>query len=97
MKSGFENIINKIESVGQKLKDFGVLKIGLFGSCLHGEETENSDVDLLVTLSEEGEKNYINLWIYLDELLEKKVDLVIEDNLIDKISYVKQEARYARL
>ena len=96
-KEKVRKIIERIESAALRLKNFGVLKIGLFGSYLHGDDNEGSDVDLLVTLNGEGERNYFDLWIYLDELLGKKVDLVIENNLIDKIKYVKEEAEYARL
>jgi len=96
-KKKAEEIIGKIESIGPSLKDLGVLKIGLFGSYLYGNEKTNSDIDLLVTLDDNGMKNYFDLWIYLDKLFGKKIDLVIEKNLLKRIEYVKKEARYARL
>ena len=92
-----KKIITDLENKREQLKDFGVKKIGLFGSYLHGKQKRGSDIDLLVTINEKGVKNYIDLWIYLDKLLKRKVDLVIEKNLYPRIRYVTREAKYVRL
>jgi uncharacterized protein len=97
MISVADKIIGAIEKYRETLKSFGVVRIGLFGSCLKGEHRNDSDADLLVTLDEKGVANYFDLWLYLDKILERKVDLVIEKNLFRQIEYVKGEARYARL
>ena len=62
-------------------KTFHVKKIGIFGSFIRGEQTPKSDIDLLVEF-EKGHKdffNYIRLKYYLEELLERKVDLVMKN------------------
>ena len=63
-------------------KRFKVQTIAIFGSYAHGEQDENSDLDLLVTFSQP-----YNLWEFLDvkEFLTKKlrvkVDLVPKDSI----------------
>lgn len=96
-KSLANKIISELEKRKDQLKEFGVTKIGLFGSYLHGKQKKNSDIDLLVTLGDEGYKKYIDLWIYLDDVFKKKVDLVIEKDLYDRLKYVTKEAIYVRL
>ena len=60
---------------------FHVRKIGIFGSYIRGEQTTSSDIDILVEF-EGGHKdffNYMRLKYYLEELLDKEVDLVIKN------------------
>jgi predicted nucleotidyltransferase len=61
-------------------KQFGVAKIGIFGSFARGEERPDSDVDVLVTF-QKGKKTFDNLMgtkFYLEDLFERKVDLVTD-------------------
>lgn len=46
-------ILNTLAAHKQQLLSFGVNKIGLFGSCLRNEATENSDIDLLVDIEKD--------------------------------------------
>ena len=62
---------------------FGVEKIGNFGSFVHGNEGEDSDVDVLVTFKK-GKKtfdNFMGIKYYLEEIFHRKVDLVTEEAL----------------
>jgi len=43
---------------------------------VRGEESESSDVDILVTFSEPIGWEFVDLKEYLEEILEKRVDLV---------------------
>lgn len=62
-------------------------RISVFGSYARGEETANSDIDLLVALKPSGSRPVLGLFelIELEQELEKKlgreVDLVTEDGL----------------
>jgi predicted nucleotidyltransferase len=64
------------------IKDFfskqPVLKAYLFGSYSRGNESENSDIDLLIELdySQPIGLEFIQMQIDLQNLLSKKVDLV---------------------
>jgi predicted nucleotidyltransferase len=69
--------------------NFGVEKIGLFGSYSREEQTEDSDVDILVTFSNPIGWEFIDLKDQLESVLQKKVDLVtmsaIKPQLKEKI------------
>ncbi|MDG6224039.1 MAG: nucleotidyltransferase family protein [Candidatus Thermoplasmatota archaeon] len=57
-------------------KDYGVKKIGIFGSYAHGTHTERSDIDILVELNRTPGRELMDLKLYLEEILGKEVDLV---------------------
>jgi predicted nucleotidyltransferase len=57
-------------------KRYGVKKIGVFGSHVRGEQTETSDVDLLVEFDEPTFDNFMDLLFFLEELFGKDVDLI---------------------
>jgi uncharacterized protein len=55
----------------------GVLRAGLFGSYVRGEQNKGSDVDILIELSEDlSLLDVISIKIELEEALNKEVDLV---------------------
>lgn len=52
-------------------------EIGLFGSFVRGEQTANSDIDVLVEFEEGADLfDLIGLGSYLEEALQRKVDIV---------------------
>ena len=55
---------------------FGLLSIGLFGSFSKGYPTKDSDIDLLIELSEPRFDHLAGLQIYLEEKLGHPVDLI---------------------
>jgi uncharacterized protein len=57
------------------LKKRGVTKAGIFGSYARGEQTENSDVDILIEMKG-SLLDVVNLEIELREIIQKKVDLL---------------------
>jgi uncharacterized protein len=69
---------NQIDTLQKFFSNQPVLKAYLFGSYSRGEETENSDVDLLVELdySQPIGLEFIQMQLDLQKLLSKKVDLV---------------------
>jgi predicted nucleotidyltransferase len=61
-------------------KRFGVKRLALFGSVARGDAGVDSDVDVLVEF--EGRATfdgYMDLKLYLEDLLERNVDLVTND------------------
>jgi len=79
-----KNTINKYKTY---LSDsFKVKSISVFGSCLRGEQKENSDLDILVEFNETIDLfEFIQLENYLAEILGCKVDLVMKDALKPRI------------
>jgi predicted nucleotidyltransferase len=69
-------ILNFLENHKLELKEkFGLIKIGLFGSYAKGTANEESDIDLYAEFETNKFKNIASLWNYLEEQLEKKIDL----------------------
>lgn len=72
-------IKNKILPI---LKKYGVKKASLFGSVVRDEQTESSDIDLLVELPETASLlELANLKLDLEEILKRKVDVLTFDSL----------------
>jgi hypothetical protein len=60
---------------------FGVERIALFGSLARDEASENSDIDLVVSLARPPGFAFIELADYLDEKLGHIVDLITDSTL----------------
>lgn len=63
----------------EALRRFGVRRLALFGSAARGEATPDSDVDVLVAFERKTFRGYFGLLRHLEELLGRRVDLVIEE------------------
>lgn len=76
--------------------EYGVKKIGVFGSYVRGEENEASDLDILVELEKPiGFVKFIRLEKRISELLGVKVDLVTKKALKPFIGQrILQEVQY---
>ena len=73
-----------IEALRHYFSTQPVLKAWLFGSFSRGEETKDSDVDIMVSLDKSkpiGLK-FFGMWNDLEELLCRKVDLGSEGTLL---------------
>ncbi len=62
-------------------EEFHVVSLDLFGSYAHGEQTPESDVDLLVSFSQPVGFGFIHLAERLETLLGKPVDLLASDGI----------------
>ncbi|MCY3901664.1 MAG: nucleotidyltransferase family protein [Caldilineaceae bacterium] len=72
-----EEIRSILRSHRRELKErYHVEDIALFGSYARGEQTDASDLDILVTLSAPLGWEFVDLHDYLEELLETEVDVV---------------------
>ena len=79
-----EIIIDILKSSKPQLLKFGVNNIGLFGSYLRNEQSENSDIDLLIDFipQEENFDNYMAVYDMLETVFEtKKVEVVTTNGL----------------
>jgi predicted nucleotidyltransferase len=57
----------------------GVKSLALFGSLARGEGTDSSDVDILVELEPKTFDTYMDVKLFLERLLGRRVDLVLAD------------------
>lgn len=93
-----DKIIEEIENQSEKINQFGVKEIGLFGSYLKGEPKEESDIDILVQFKEDEKSfdNYMGLKFFLEDLFDREVDLVIKNTLKDHLKdEILRSTKYA--
>lgn len=57
-------------------KEFGVVNIGLFGSFATGRSDMNSDIDLIVELTEPRFDYLAGLQVYLEKKFSRKIEIV---------------------
>ena len=72
------------KTIAEYFKTQPVLKAWLFGSYSRGEQTKDSDVDIIVLLDKSTHigLKFFGMWSDLEELLGRKVDLVSEGTLL---------------
>ena len=77
-------------------RTYHVDALGLFGSYPRGDQTEKSDLDVLVTFTETPDLyEFVGLAQYLEDLLGIKVDLSMREALKRYIApYVLREVEY---
>ena len=71
------------QQIAEYFKTQPVLKAWLFGSFARGEETSDSDVDILVVLdhSQPIGLKFFGMWGDLERMLGRTVDLVVDRTL----------------
>ncbi|WP_297462321.1 nucleotidyltransferase family protein [Thermococcus sp.] len=84
--------LEEIEAILRKHKEelrerFGVRSIAIFGSYARGEETELSDVDILVEFERPIGWAVVDLKDYLESLLGIKVDLVTKNAAMSRKNF----------
>ena len=92
-----EKIFNFLRKNKYILNKYGVKNIALFGSYANGKSKKESDLDFLVEF-ELGKKNFDNfmdLKFFLEDNLDKKVDLVIKENIKEELKEkILRNAKY---
>ena len=90
---GLKEIIRQHrQELEQKYK---VKTIAIFGSYARGEETEESDVDILVEFTEPVGLLFVDLAEYLEKILGVKVDLVPRDAIKpNRRKYIEEDLLY---
>jgi len=91
-----EMIINLLRSHRKELAQLGVTSLALFGSAARDEMRQDSDIDLLVEFTPPYTfKRYMKIKFYLEDLLNRPVDLVMPETLKQRIRpEIEKEAIY---
>jgi len=93
----FEKIKENLEAMKPELiEKFNVYSIGLFGSVVRNDFTNDSDIDIIVEFSRPVGIEFIDLAEFLENKFNRKVDLVskngIKENyfseIVNEIIYV---------
>jgi predicted nucleotidyltransferase len=84
----------------QKIRSYGVTKLGIFGSFVTNTFKNDSDVDILVEF-DPAQKNYDNfmeLSFYLEDLLGRKIELLTPQSLSKHIGpHILKQAEYVAI
>lgn len=92
-----EKALSLIAQNQDKIRAVGVKRLGLFGSFVRGEQRAESDVDLLVEFEQDKKTfdNFMHLVFLLEELLDRRVELVTPESLSPYIRpYIMKETEY---
>lgn len=95
-----EDIFNTLLLNENRLRELGVKRIGLFGSFVRGEQSTDSDIDLLVEF-EPGKKSFnafMELSFLLEGLLQHRIELLTPESLSPYLGpHILREVEYAPL
>ncbi len=80
-----QNFLQLLQRSVKEIRKFGVRRLGLFGSWVRGDADRESDIDVLVEFATPNFDNYMELKYFLEDLLGRKVDLVLADSLKARI------------
>ena len=95
-------IIELLRMHSKQIKSYDIQDLGLFGSHIRGDQSRDSDIDVIVEFKE-GQKTYkkfIGLTYFLESILHKQVDLLtfqsitprFRDEIEKEITYVPLSA-----
>jgi len=78
-----QEIFCRVQAHREAIRSLGVERLGLFGSFVRGEQGSQSDVDLLVRFRPEEKTfdNFMELAFLLEDLLQRRVELVTTEGL----------------
>ena len=84
----------QLSACRQKLAEFNVKSLAVFGSVARGQARADSDVDVLVEFDGPARfDSYMDLKLFLEELLGRPVDLLTRNGVRPELRpYVEREA-----
>ena len=98
-----ENVIQVLRSVTEEsLLKYKAQIRGIFGSVARGDESEDSDIDVLVDFTEKADLfDFVGLSLFLEETLHRRADVVpsdtirseIRDTVIKEAIYINQSSQ----
>ena len=91
-----EEILERLRENKEKIKKFGVKRIGVFGSFVRDKATEKSDIDIIVEFDLESLTfdKYLAFEEFLKSLFSREVDIITKDGLESiRIEHVKDEIK----
>jgi predicted nucleotidyltransferase len=79
-----EYILSTLKSSESEMLKYGIKSIGLFGSYVRDEQSENSDIDILIDFEPEKENfdNYMAVYDIIESLFKnQRVEIVTKNGL----------------
>ena len=73
-----EDIIELLKSSREKLEEYGVKRIGIFGSAVRNEIGQESDIDIVVEFEENrgGFRDFGGVIEFLEKLFGREIDIL---------------------
>ncbi len=94
-----ESILNIIQNNKGELSELGIQHIGLFGSYARGEQSNESDIDILIDLAPDQESfdNFMAICDFIENLFPNfRVEIVTKNGLSPYIGpIILKEVLYA--
>ncbi len=77
-----QNIVNTLKTNRATMAQFGIRDIRLFGSYVRGEQSKNSDIDILLDFEPDKETydNYMAVYDLLEQLFKNEKVLIVTKN-----------------
>ena len=79
-----KSILSTLKSKESEISRYGIKSIGLFGSYVRDEQSENSDIDILIDFEPDKENfdNYMAVYDILEKLFKnQRVEIVTKNGL----------------
>jgi hypothetical protein len=96
---GLNHYLELLRKNEEELRRKGVVRAAIFGSIARGENTEHSDVDVMVDLDPErrmGIYGFVGIGCFLEDVFHRRVDVVERKRLRQKLGEaVETEAIFA--
>ena len=93
-------VLSLLRLNNREILQFGIARIGLFGSFVRNEAHEGSDVDIWVEFEKDKKtyKNFIRLTYFLEDLLHREVEVVTPEGVSPFIKpHIVKELEYVSL
>ena len=100
MVTNKQQVIDLLTANAAKLKNFGVVRVGLFGSFVSGKNQPTSDVDLLVNFNKNQKtfKNFMAAAEFTEKLMGRSVDFITAESLSPYLKlHIEDEAEYVQI
>lgn len=84
LMSLYETLKEKKDQINSIANSHGAVNVRVFGSVIRGEESQTSDIDLLIDIEDTNRLSFFfpgGLIAELESLLGRKIDIVIESAL----------------
>lgn len=79
-----EYILSEMKQQKNELQKLGIVRIGLFGSYVREEQSEKSDIDILIEFDPEKENfdNYMSVYDILENMFRnERIEIVTKNGL----------------
>ena len=87
-----EKVLTLLQEHLNEIRAFHIEKLFIFGSVARDQDTSKSDIDILIKFDGPASYDrYMDLKFYLEDLLDRKVDLVTEEAVRSEIRHFVEQ------